>query len=230
MAPILKPFLTVLIYLYSISSFAANDSISIMNFWVSLRYSHCDDSFAMIGERKNQTQLNYSAQHGACKEVDLTNPRNEDTLKCFKETEATLKHWLQSIDKDYGCKISPGYKAYLDGDRSLLLVKPIVYEEPILPADQICKPAERTPFKFFIDGHMKTCTKKFECEKKFTFGKKTLEKGTYSLRCNSQAKSQADCDEITLVNCKGKEETYAEWNFFGQQKESKVVVPSKVNQ
>lgn len=185
----------------------ALDSIELADAWVKSRFTDCDPILVDIINTKNVIALN-SARKGDCANLNLKNLTDLTALNCFK----ILNHNLQvGIEKsslkvsDYGCKENPKFTEFLASDKKALKVS-----ETVIDSSLSCEPGDnKKNFTWGLVDGKTLCTRKFNCRNKFNFGKEPLDPGTYYLRCNDQAKSQKECDDMNLSACVGKEVSYA---------------------
>jgi len=206
------------------SAFAL-DSIDLAQAWVDARFTGCDPNFVDAINIKNVMTLN-AARKGVCADANLKDLSSEKTLACFKTVDSNLRLNVYtssgSVLKEYGCKEKPEFAEYISGDKKAL--KPA---DPVYSASVACTPSESRTFKWQSAEGKAVCTNKYSCTSKFKFGESTLEPGTYFLRCNDKASSQADCDKMTFYECEGKEVSYAKVSFGIYKSDSTAVKASK---
>jgi hypothetical protein len=200
---------------FHFQSFAEQKKIEnrdLTEFWAAARFINCDGNFIDEIDIRNQKTLNIN-RLGKCKNADLQDLKNEETITCLKSLNGDLQIYLNYIQKrgEFICEENPKFAEFLSGDKTAIEI-----EKPVYELSTTCTPLEKS-FKLTTENGKNVCFNKYECKSRFKFGKNNiLEPGTYHLRCNDKAKTQADCSEMgNYTGCEGNEVSFVKVEWGG---------------
>lgn len=209
----MKSFLFVFLgfFAFSLPSYG-KDSITnfdLVDAWLKLRFKKCNVDVLDMIESPNRITIG-KARTQYCSGVNLRDTSSEETAACLKQLSKNLEHFIKSPNGTVvrNCKENPNFKEFMSGNKEAA--------EVAEPAEQVhsvyisCEGRREDKYTWATIDGKGVCTKKYECKSKFRYGQSDiLEPGTYYLRCNAGATSQADCDNLNLGSCEGKEVSYS---------------------
>lgn len=205
----------------------AHTNEDLVGFWSRLRFKDCDALFITRIATANVFSVGTIGKQ-SCLNIDLGQLDKKETKDCFKALDKTIQVALEKTadlkPEGFGCKGNPNYAEFIQNNNSIL--KPV---EKIFSADLVCVADEKDKkFLYASVDNQVFCTKKFNCNRPFSFGTATVEAGKYYLRCHLNPTSQSDCDSMSLAKCEGQEVGYVKMNYGGLTKSEPIKVQRSV--